>query len=351
MLKFGKKSGALLTQILFNNTKLNKNNHYIKTIISLKRYFRIITGPLASDNLNINSIDKDKKKKIILDNFKNNDTTGINTDHSDSLADIYYLQGDSTPDTLIRRGNFLHTTTAARQLDTMKLYNELRANNFTPLQSKTIIKMLIDTLNTQFYSIYNYKYVRSMELVNLKYSYQKISNDLKFEIKNLQDSHFLKTRINILNLDEVLKTWDDELNQLVIESLKNECRIEFQNHKLENTLLNRQQNLLLKGLHNKIGTHLIGQIKSETEQLRWYTMKYGVLALVSLVVMIVCGANISKWIESNTQSSKSKELVLKTVSKEGGVDPDNVNTVNLLDTNSPVVTDQEEVVQLLDNNK
>lgn len=219
-----------------------------------------------------------------------------------------------TPEDIIRQGNLLPATTAKKQVDTMKLYDELmNTKEFSHLQAKTIVNLLVETLDEQFYSTYNYKYVRNMELDNFGYLYDNLSNDLKFELAQLSNNHLMKRNIQILKLQEDLANITEELNQSVITELQKGSKVDFTNHKIENTLLHKDINMRLKQLDYKINTHLFGRLQSQTEQLRWYTMKNGLLALLALVSMVIVGANFNKFI--NTEKPPPS-VVLKTVEKE-----------------------------------
>lgn len=237
---------------------------------------------------------------------------------------------DKLPEQLISEGNGLKPTTAQNQMDTLRCYNALLQNGFTPQQSNIIVDLLVETLNEQFFSTYNDKFLRKMELDNQSHLFNAAETELKFAIQNSRETSLNEQNLQILKLDRDLHLLHDELNEQIINLLKKDSKVDFNDHKIENTLLHRNINLTLKDCNNKIGTRIIGGIKSDIENLRWQTTRSGLFAVLVLVFFIMSGVSISKRIAADN-SDKPVEIVLHTVDSEEQDFEDDDTPTTLLD--------------------
>lgn len=226
------------------------------------------------------------------------------------------------PEKLISQGNGLKPTTAANQLDTLYLYNKLSANGFDSKQSNVVIELLLDILDQEFFESYNDRFLRKMELENQSHLFNAAETELRYSIQNARENSINERTLEMMQLDRDLNSFNDELNELIINLLTKDSKVDFNDQKIENTLLQRDINLRLKDCNNKIGTKIIGNIKSEIENLRWQTTRSGLLAILILVFFIMSGVSISKRI--GAENGKPVEVILHTV------DPEERDTEGLL---------------------
>lgn len=218
------------------------------------------------------------------------------------------------PEQLISQGNGLKPTTAANQLDTLYLHNKLVQNGFTSEQGNVIIELLLEYLDYEFFTTYNDKFLRKMELENQSHLFNAAETELRYAIQNSRENSLNERTLELMQLDRDLSSFNDQLNELIINLLTKDSKVEFNDHKIENTLLHRELNLRLKDCNNKIGTKINGHIKSEIENLRWQTTRSGLFAILILVFFIMSGVSISKRISA--ENEKPVEVVLHTVDSE-----------------------------------
>ncbi|SCU84092.1 LAMI_0C06194g1_1 [Lachancea mirantina] len=221
---------------------------------------------------------------------------------------------DKLPEQLISEGNGLKSTRAEHQVDTLKYYDELLKSGFTPQQSKAIIQLLLESLNEEFFEQYNVKFLRNMELENQSHLFNAAETEVKFAIQNSRETALNEQNLKLLKLNRDLQSMHDDLNELIINLLKKDSRVDFNDHKTENTLQQRSISLDLKDCNNKIGTKIIGNVKSEIENLRWQTTRSGLFAVIILVFFIMSGVSISKRI--SVESEKPVEVILHTIEPE-----------------------------------
>ncbi|CDO92864.1 unnamed protein product [Kluyveromyces dobzhanskii CBS 2104] len=221
---------------------------------------------------------------------------------------------DKLPERLVSQGNGLKPTTAANQLNTLYLHNKLLRNGFTSEQGNIVIDLLLDTLDRDFFKSYNDKFLRKMELENQSHLFNAAETELKYSVQNLRETSLNERTLELMHLDRDLNSFNDQLNELIINLLTKDSKVDFNDRKVENTLLHREINLRLKDCNNKIGTKINGHIKSEIENLRWQTTRSGLLAVLILVFLIMSGVSISKRI--NAENGKPMEVVLHTVNPE-----------------------------------
>lgn len=218
------------------------------------------------------------------------------------------------PEELISEGNGLKSTTAENQLDTLKYYNDLIQSGFSPKQSTKVIELLLQTLNEEFFETYNKKFLRKMELENQSHLFNAAETELRYAIQISRETALNEQNLKLTKLNRDLQLLHDDLNELLINLLKKDSRVDFNDHKIENTLLHRNINLTLKDCNNKIGTRIIGNMKSEIENLRWQTTRSGLFAVLVLVFFIMSGVSISKRIAID--NDKPVEVILHTIEPE-----------------------------------
>lgn len=218
------------------------------------------------------------------------------------------------PEQLISQGNGMTPTTAAHQVDSLFLYEMLRANGFNSKQSTIIVDLLLDTLDAQFFDDYNDKFLRNMELENQSHLFNAAETELRYTVQNYRENAINERTMELIKIDRDLNAVNDQLNELFINLLKKDSKVDFNDHKIENTFLHRTINLRLKDCNNKVGTKIIGHIKSEIENLRWQTTRSGLFAVLILVFFIMSGVSISKRL--NADNDKPVEVILHTVNPE-----------------------------------
>ncbi|SCU89023.1 LAFA_0E15786g1_1 [Lachancea sp. 'fantastica'] len=239
------------------------------------------------------------------------DKTNSGPKLQETLADN--LIGD-LPQQLVSEGNGFPSTSAENQIDTLRCYEKLLRSGFTPKQSSLAIELLLQTLNTEFFDTYNDRFLRKTELETQSHLFDAAESELRYTIQISRESALSEQNLKLLQLNRSLHLLHDELNELTINLLKKDSKVDFNDRKIENTLLHRNIHLQLKDCNNKIGTRIIGDTKSDIENLRWQTTRSGLFAVLGLVFFIMSGVSISKRISS--ENYKPAEVVLHTIERE-----------------------------------
>ncbi|AET38618.1 Put7p Ecym_3110 [Eremothecium cymbalariae DBVPG len=236
----------------------------------------------------------------------NSSTVGV----SDEVTSFF----SKLPEKLILESNGMKPTTAENQLDTLKYYKLLTGNGFTLKQTNLIIQLLLSTLNEQFFDNYNSRFLRNMELENHSHLFNAAQSELRYSILNSREVALNEQNLQLMKVNRELNLCRDELNELIINFLKKDSRVDFNDHQSENTLLHRDISIRLKDGNNKIGTKIIGQIKFEIENLRWHTTRSGLFAVLILVFLIMSGVSISK--RTTAENERPTQVVLHTIQPE-----------------------------------
>lgn len=180
------------------------------------------------------------------------------------------------------------------------------------------IELLLQTLNEMFFQDYNDKFLRKTELATQSHLFNAAETELRSAIQISREASLNEQNLKLLQLQRGLHLSHEELNELIINLLRKDSRVDFNDHKIENTLLHRNINLTLKDCNHKIGTRIIGDTKSEIENLRWQTTRSGLFAVLGLVFFIMSGVSISRRISS--ENDKPVEVVLHTIEPEEDLD-------------------------------
>lgn len=218
------------------------------------------------------------------------------------------------PEQLVSEGDGLKPTTAARQFDTLGLYHRLNGQGFTAEQSEAIVSLLLELLDELFYRNYNHIYLNDMELENQSHLFHAAESELKYAIQNSRDTQLNNQHLQLMKLIRDLEALHDEMNEMSINCLQKDSKVDFNNQKIENTLLQRQVKLELSDCVNKISTKILGRTRSDIENLRWQTTRSGLLAVLILVFFMVGGASISNRISA--EKDKPMQVTLHTVDSE-----------------------------------
>ncbi|SCU90544.1 LADA_0F04852g1_1 [Lachancea dasiensis] len=221
---------------------------------------------------------------------------------------------EKLPEELISEGNGFESTTAENQIDTLRCYEKLLRSGFTPKQSSLAIELLVHTLNEEFFDQYNQKFLQKTELDTQSHMFNAAEAELRYAVQISREKALNEQNLKLLQLNRSLHLLHDELNEQMINLLKKDSKVDFNDHKIENTLLHRNIHLKLKDCNHKIGTRIIGDTKSDIENLRWHTTRSGLFAVLGLVFFIMSGVSISKRI--TTENEKPVEVVLHTIEPE-----------------------------------
>ncbi|CCC69879.1 hypothetical protein NCAS_0D02980 [Naumovozyma castellii] len=214
--------------------------------------------------------------------------------------------------------NLHHPTHAQNQADSMEIFQDLSMVKWcdddddarlNEVRKQLIVQVLLDLLNDEFYSIYNDKFLRSLELDKQSHLFNSLSSEIKYIIQNSRDAQLNDHHLKLMKLIRDLDTIQDEIQDLIINDLNQDCQLEFNNQKLENTLLYKNINLNLNGSSNKIAIKILAELKSHIEEFRWQTTRNGLLALLVLVFLILTGVNMSKKY-TTTNENAEKEIDL-----------------------------------------
>lgn len=230
------------------------------------------------------------------------------------------------PERLVSEGDGLKPTSAANQFDTLELHQRLNLQSFTPQQSESIVRLLLELLDELFYSDYNRIYLNDMELENQSHLFHAAETELTYAMQNSRDTQLNNQHLQLMKLIRDLESLHDEMNEMSINFLQKDSKVDFHNHKIENTLLQRNVKMELSDCDNKISTQILGNTRSDIENLRWQTTRSGLLAVLILVFFMVGGASISK--KLSVEHDKPVQVTLHTVDPEEREDSEEDNTLD-----------------------
>lgn len=172
------------------------------------------------------------------------------------------------PERLVSEGDGLKPTTAANQFDTLELHQRLNLQGYTPQQSEAIVTLLLELLDEFFYRDYNRIYLNDMELENQSHLFHAAETELKYAIQNSRDTQLNNQHLQLMKLIRDLESLHDEMNEMTINFLQKDSKVDFHNQKIENTLLQRRVKMELSDCDNKISTQILGNTRSDIENLR-----------------------------------------------------------------------------------
>ncbi|KAL3234448.1 hypothetical protein RNJ44_03210 [Nakaseomyces bracarensis] len=261
------------------------------------RYLPTRFSSTASLNLNSSSAAKLESKL---------ESKGSKTEDDDTPLDFIY----KLPEQLISQGNGLTPTTASRQINTLDYYKKLKyEGGFNKNQTNAVIDMLLELINDEFYNTYNTKFLRDMELNKQSHLFNSAETELKYAIQNSRETQLNSKHIELMLLQRDLASLHDEISGMIINSINKDSKMDFNNHKLENTLMLKEVNLALSDCKNKIITNLIGQLRSDVENLRWQTTRSGLVAILLLVLMVMGTVSLTKGKTSDERPNKEEEIM------------------------------------------
>ncbi|EJS42550.1 YLR283W [Saccharomyces arboricola H-6] len=275
------------------------------------RYFNAYSGPLWQKSMSLKNIQISELSSPPPPLLKNENKEKEQKEKEKEKENKHPIGlWDKFSENFITQGNGLKPTTSQNQLDTIQFYQMLRdKGNFSNEQCKIIISLLLQLLNNEFYSCYNNLFLRDMELNKQSHLFSSLETELKFAIQNSRDTQLNEHHLQLLKLKRELNSIHDELNEIIIDFLQKDAKLEFNNQKLENTLLYRQINLNLNDSSNKIQTKILGDTRSHIENLRWQTTRSGLLIILVLVCSIMIGVSASKKEHSSTQEQEEHEAL------------------------------------------
>lgn len=271
-----------------------------------------------------------QKSKMLNDNTKTT-ATGTTTDRDEFLTTL--------PEQLISQGNGLKPTKAENQIDTLQYYDKLISNGFTSEQSELIVTLLLEILNENFFNRYNDVFLKNMELENQSHLFHAAETELKYAIQNSRETQLNDQHLQSMKLFRDLDSLQDEINEMIINFLQKDSKVDFNNQKIENTLLHRRIELELTDCTNKIATKILGNTKSDIESLRWQTTRSGLLAILILVFFIMGGASFSK--KGTAITSPAPTTLLHTTNNPEERDNDNDDDQMIIDNNDEDIIDHQ----------
>ncbi|CDH11874.1 uncharacterized protein ZBAI_03660 [Zygosaccharomyces bailii ISA1307] len=292
-----------------------------------RRNFRRLLRPYGLGIPPLKSSITVPQRFVSMDTKANNSSSMQNQQSKSKETSSNFLK--RMPERLVSEGDGLKPTTAARQFDTLGLYQRLSKEGFTANQSEAIISLLLELLDDLFYKEYNHIYLNDMELENQSHLFHAAESELKYAIQNSRDTQLNNQHLQLMKLIRDLEALHDEMNEMSINCLQKDSKVDFNNQKIENTLLQRQIKLELSDCINKISTKILGKTRSDIENLRWQTTRSGLLAVLILVFFMVGGASISNRISA--EKDKPMQVTLHTVDSEEHEDSEENDNDNGLD--------------------
>lgn len=189
--------------------------------------------------------------------------------------------------------------------DTLDVYKELVNAKFSHEQSVTIIELIQQNLNTSFDN-FNQKFTPKIDLENENYLFEAASSELRVEMKRSREEQLdeLRNRINILERE--YNYVFDELNDSMIKC-KNECEVALNDHKSDSTLLQKQLNIQIRELENRINSQLISELKFSVESLRWSLTRRGIFSILLVAASVLLAVTSSKIVSNSTPQPQASK--------------------------------------------
>lgn len=290
----------------------NKYDHNESSALLMSKSMFIPThGSVPNPKSNINS-----ENKLINNNYFNNSNNNKTKSNSGSNGNdlIKTLSEQLILETTM---NLHKPTCAENQVDTLSMYRDL-LTCFTPGQSKAIMSTILYFLNEQFYQDYNDKFLRDFEIDKQDHLFNSLQSEIQYTITNSRDIEFNKHHLLLMRLKRDLDSIVDEINELIIDQCEKDCKLDFHEHKNENTLLYKRINLNLNDCSNKITIQITSGIESEIETLRWQTTRNGLLAIIIIALSFMIVVNIS--------NKKSRNITSDTLIEGPNDNEDVINT-------------------------
>ncbi|CCD26761.1 Put7p NDAI_0I01920 [Naumovozyma dairenensis CBS 421] len=321
----------LLRQVRINIYKKCNNTHPISRSFSTFES----TRPLLQKSMSLKPSPNKEQQKIVQDTLKDSNTSlnSFSSEKEPENEDLLTRLHEQLINEI--NTNLNHPTFAENQVDTMEVFEKLSKVNWVNKEEKeegmnreklarlniqrkeALLTVLLHLLNDEFYSSYNDKYLRDLELDKQSHLFNSLSSEIQYIIQNSRDIQLNNQHLQIMKLIRDLDSIQDEINELTINDLKKDCQLAFNNQKFENTLLYKNINLELNDSSNKITINILAGIRSSIENFRWQTTRSGLLALLVLVFLILTGVNQSKKKENNNNNNNNNH--------------DNINGGNLFD--------------------
>lgn len=183
-------------------------------------------------------------------------------------------------------------------IDTLAVTNELLEAGFNEEQAKKIILIAGNNLSGNLERVIR-KHVPKIDLENENYLFEAASSELRVAVKHSRQSHKNEIMNNLALLERELNAVTDELNERMIEC-KNDAEVAMNDHKTDNTLLQRQLKIKIRQVENRINSQLISELKFGIENLRWSLTRRGIFCILSVaasVLIVVTGNKILTQLE------------------------------------------------------
>ncbi|KAI5804067.1 hypothetical protein DFH27DRAFT_391806 [Peziza echinospora] len=190
--------------------------------------------------------------------------------------------------------------------DTYSLVRRLNNAGFPPAQSRALMHLLHSLLHQNLLQSQNVLLSRST-LENDSYLFKAACGELRNEIQLLRASQLDKMRVERSEIQMKFEA----LNQRFLEDLmicKDELKSMLNDRKMVTSAEQREVVNKIQELNYKITVHLVSDIKSEVEKLRWTTTRRALIAIAILAIFIVCMIKLQQNIQRQAKEKKAAEL-------------------------------------------
>ncbi|AOA61094.1 hypothetical protein KP2612_001061 [Komagataella phaffii] len=264
------------------------------------------------DNINsiLNEINSSDDSYDHTQYFRNSqDVQDQSQDHNQSQSD-QAIENLNVLNEVIDEQHVDVKKAAENFLDTYGIYSQLCNAGFTDSQSKIILSLLTEELNSQVHYL-SKNFSPQQDLENDTYLFEAAQSELSVEINGYRDSNLSDLMNSSIFLKRLFNSLEDSLN-IQYQLIDNSMKLEIDQFKHENNLTNKKLNIRNHDLNNRIGTELMSGIKSEIESLRWAITRAGVLALLSMVFSILVCFNVSQRSASKEETEMAADKQIDT---------------------------------------
>lgn len=249
----------------------------------------------------------------------------LNRDNSNSKVKSTDLIKTLSEQLILETNLNLHKPTRAEnQFSTLQIFNTLLLEGkFNSTQSDLITQLIIFLLNDHFFNDYNDKFLRDFEINKQKHLYNALTNEIKFDIDNSRNLQFLQIRKRINQLEKNLNNFLIEINELTSNKLNEECKLDLNQHIIDNKLLFKKLHSSLNDLNNKITKRVAYDIKSEIENLRWHATRMWLLAIILMTFMVLTAINVISRKKKKLEEDKNKTYIENSSNSTSGLNDNN----------------------------
>ncbi|KAK9472060.1 uncharacterized protein V1510DRAFT_430753 [Dipodascopsis tothii] len=169
--------------------------------------------------------------------------------------------------------------------DSYKLFVMLKQAGYTEQQSMTLMKLIRGLLSRRLLNAKE-TLVSNAELENEKYLFEAACAEMRTELRNTRTGQASLSRSDVEALNRELAILQQHY-QNEIESMRDEVNMDMNEHKNHHRYNEREMEMHIQELNNKITVLLNSELRISIEKLRWQTTRRGLTAIAFIALMII----------------------------------------------------------------